>query len=194
VNEYEMKTYVRSLIKQEICTIMMASVTSNETDLRTSAQRFATDANLSNLRSISPFGFHSRATKGTPCVMTPINHDPTNIMITGHYDQNRPQIQDGETVLYGADGQLIHFKSGGTIHQGSKAAAAPVVLGDVLKTFLEKFLDDFINSNPLGYDAMGLPVFISPTIKADMTQQKTEYVETAATNILGQKNFVERGA
>jgi len=44
-----------------------------------------------------------------------------------------------------------------------------------------------------GFDAFGLPVTINENVRLEMIDQQQEYVTNAATNIVGQKNFVERG-
>ena len=67
----------------------------------------------------------------------------------------------------------------------------PLVLGLVLKSFLSDFFDLILNSNQIGVCAVG-PVFLDPTIRAQMVLQKNQYITTAATNILSQLSFTER--
>jgi hypothetical protein len=68
-------------------------------------------------------------------------------------------------------------------------------LGDVLKTLEENVLSAWINnSSMVAFDGMGLPCVLSPAVKTILTDEKSNRVESASTNFLGQKNFVDRGA
>lgn len=195
MNEADVIKLIREVVKQELAPIMMARVVSNENQNRSTLKRFESDAPIGNLRNIQPFGVSSRAPVNTPALLIPIAGDITHQNMVGHFDESRPAVEDGESILYGADGQVIFMKKGGTIHQGSKTAASPVVLGDVLKIMLTNTLKAFIdNADLLGYDSLGLPVFLNPVIKSALQDELDIRLDAAATNILSQKNFVTRGA
>lgn len=193
MERWEIEKLIRDVIKQELATLMMGKIVSTTSAFRATAQRFPTESEIPNQRIISPYGVASRPVPTTECVVAPVNHDPTHLNILGCNDSGRPTVEEGETSLYGADGQQIYMKNGGTIHQGTKTADEPVVLGNVAVEFLTNVLDLFINSDPLAYDSFGLPVVLSPEIKALLIQYRLTYLELSATNIIGQKNFVERG-
>lgn len=184
---------VRRIIRQEITAITMATLESNQSETRSTFKRYDSEPSITNNRVISPYGFASKAPSGTQCLVVPIAGQATNVSILGHFDQSRPPLQDGEAVLYGADGQVILMKSGGTIHQGSEAASEPVVLGNVLLQALTD-LYTTLTTDPLGLDSFALPVYISTAIKQQLLDQKSKYVDTNTTNVVGQKNFVERGS
>jgi phage gp45-like len=187
---------VRAIIKQELSSIIMGRITSNTSQTRTNARRFQTDGQINNLRNIQPWGLRSRAPNQTQCLIIPIGGDPTHLNVVGHFDESAPPINDGETVLYGANGQVIYMKSDGTIHQGSEAASEPVVLGNQALAFLGAVIDAFTTQGDtrIGYDSFGLEVFLDPSILQTLLNLKQQYITNAATNIVGQKNFVERGA
>jgi hypothetical protein len=67
-----------------------------------------------------------------------------------------------------------------------------VVLGNVLKTFMEAFFDAILNAPSIGICAVG-PVALDPAIRTQLVAQKTQYLSTAASNILSQLTFTERG-
>jgi phage gp45-like len=195
MTEAELLAFLKQYIKQEVAQIMMANVISNKDQNRSSLKRFPSDSPFGNVRNIQPFGMASRAPSGTQCLMIPISGDVTQIVMAGHFDENRPAINDGESVIYGADGQVIFMKSGGTIHQGTQGASSPVVLGDVLKTLMENVLSAFINNaSSVSFDGFGLPCTLFPGISSVLSQEKSDHVDAASTNFLGQKNFVDRGA
>lgn len=187
---------LRQFIRNELAQIVMASINDNGSEARSSIKRFPNDGPITNLRSIQPFGVSSRAPKGTDCLVNPVNGDVTHLVVAGHFDANKPKIDsDGEACLYGADGQVVYMKSGGTIHQGSKAASEPVVLGNVLKAFEDAILSAWIdNVSQVAYDGFGLPCILSPAVSSVLQSEKATHVDAPATNFLGQKNFVERGA
>ncbi len=174
----------------------MATINANASGARSSITRFPTDGPISDLRNIQPFGVASRAPAGTDCLVNPVNGDITHLVVAGHFDANKPAIDsDGEACLYGADGQLIYMKSGGTIRQGIKGAASPVVLGDVLQTFENNVLNAWLNNAPnISFDGLGIPCVLNPAISEILLDEKTNHVNDASQNFLGQKNFVDRGA
>lgn len=184
---------IRQMIRQEIAPIMLATLNSNESEYRSTFTRFASEPPINNARSILPYGISTKAPKSTQCLTVPIAGDASHVNILGHFDQNRPSVSDGEICLYGADGQKIYFKNGGTIHQGSQSANEPVVLGNVLLAFITDLITALI-TDPLGFDAFALPVFIDPALREKLTQYLQKYATDPSTNVVGQKNFVERGA
>lgn len=193
MERWEIEKIIRDTVKQELATIMMATVTATASSQRATAQRYPGENAVPNQRIISPYGFASRPTDGTQCVTAPIAHDPTHLNIMGCHDIERPELEKGESAVYGSDGQLIHFKTGGTIHQGSKAADEPVVLGNVLVEFMTEILNEFIQRNPIAYDSFGLPVVWNPETLLKFQEWLIKYLQDDSTNIIGQKNFVERG-
>lgn len=193
MNEAMIRKIIREMIQLELAPILMASVVSNTDQNRAVIRRFSSEGPIPNLRSIQPFGISSRAPAGTQGLVIPVNGDPTHLNLVGHFDTAKPACDDGETVLYGADGQVIYLKSGGTIHQGTEAADEPVVLGTVLQTFADNLLESFLQTGIVGYDSFGLPVYLSPDIAETMTTEKANHVDNPDTNFLAQKNFVERG-
>jgi phage gp45-like len=192
MEDYELPKLIRQIIREELAPILMGKIIQTDTKYRATAQRFSGENQIKNLRSLHPFGVASKPKPGTECVVLPIMNDPTHLNVLTHHDSGRPEIDEGEICLYGADGQLIYLKNGGSIHQGSKEADEPVVLGAVLKTLLEAILDAVLQAPQIGTCAVG-PVVLDPSIRTQLTQAKQTYLATASSNILSQKNFVERG-
>lgn len=183
---------IKTVIRREFTPIFMALVNGNDNATRVTVQRFPTEGEISNVRSLQPYGFASKAKPLTPTLIIPIAGNATNLTSIGNFDEQRPQVQDGEALLYGPEGQVILMKTGGTIHQGSQAAANPAVLGDVLVTFLRQVIRSFLDSPSIGEGATG-PVFLNPTIRTMLEQYLMEGLDNPSTNILAQKIFLERG-
>jgi len=192
MEEYELIPLIRKAVKEELAPILMGKIVSTDSKYRAIAKRFSSENQLENLRILHPYGFASRPKAQTECVVLPIFNDPTHLNVLTQHDSNRPEIQDGEVCLYGPDGQVIYFKSGGEIHQGSQDASEPVVLGNVLKAFLEAVLNAFLQATEIVETPTG-PGFLSPAIRTQLTQLMQQYLDQASSNILSQKNFVERG-
>lgn len=184
---------VREIVRQELAHAMLASVQNTDAKWRASASRFGTDPGVPNLRMLQQFGLASRPMDGMESAVLPIGGDPTHLILLGQNDPDRPPLSKGECALYGSDGQVVYLKLGGLVLIGSQTAAEPAVLGNVLKAFLGATLDQFLDAPQLGIDSMSLPVFLDPGIRAGLMMLKTLYLTTAATNIVAQKTFVERG-
>lgn len=192
MNESDVIRLIKQVIRKEMAQILMGTLVSNQDKFRSTAQRFD-ESPTDQMRRIQPFGLSSRAPAKTPCLIVPVAGDPSHLNIVGDFDTNKPEVADGEALLYGADGQVIFMKTGGTIHQGTKTAASPVVLGDILQQALDSIIEHITQSTQIAFDSFGLPCILDPTVKVNLTTDKTNYVDDASTNILAQKNFVERG-
>jgi hypothetical protein len=190
---YEIHALVRQVIREELAPILMGKVGEiNEKYRAKLKSRLSGETGLENLRTLHPYGLASKPKAETEVVILPLMGDPTNLNVLTQHDKDRPEIEQGEVALYGPDGQIIHFKNDGNIYQGSSEADEPVVLGNVLKTLLEALIDAFLNNPQVGQCAVG-PVMLDPGVRTQLTQAKQTYLSQASSNILSQKNFVERG-
>jgi len=183
---------VVDIVRQEFAQILMGRVAETDSKGRAKARRFGTETPFENARQIQPFGLTSRPPAPMESLVVPINGDPTHLVLVGQFDGDRPATEVGEAALYGADGQLVYLKTGGHVLIGSKAAAEPAVLGNVLKEFLTTFIDALLNAPQIGQDIIG-PVFLDPALRTNLINYKAQYLTNAATNIVAQKTFVERG-
>lgn len=154
-----------------------------------------------------PFGFVSRATKGTVSVIARIGAHFGNRMVMGHRDSNRPtDIVEGESGMYNAFGKRITLKKT-KILIGSGTATEPGVLGNVLLAALTeilselKTLTDAIKTGPVAITTTpGNPAPTHPTLIAACTQlesaiatAKSTYISDAGTNIVSKETYIERG-
>lgn len=186
MNESEIRRLIKDAIREELAPVLMAFVTANATQLRSSVKNFATAGEISNLRSIQPFGFGSRAPVQTPALVIPIAGDPTHLVIAGHFDANRPSHNNGETVLYDNFGHIVYLSST-KMQFGSKASAENMVLGQVFKTMMDTLLEAIATHTHTGN--LGYPT--SPPVNAgDFESIKASPIDDNA--ILSDKAFTEK--
>lgn len=119
-----------------------------------------------------PYGFASRAKKGTISVVARVGNHPANKLIIGHRDKERPALEnDGDVCLYDQHGNVLmlkdekpyidtgdrEFSVGGKDLPDSKLGA----LAALCKQELEA-LRATINANKAIYGAMILPSGMGP--------------------------------
>lgn len=161
MNESDIIRLVRRVIRQELAPILLGSVVSNQDQNRTTIQHFATSSPIPKLRNIQPYGVASRAPPGTACLTIPIDGDPTHLNMVGHFDQSRPSMANGETILYDAFGHIVYL-SDTKMQFGSKTSANPMMLGDIVQTLLSEMLEliaDHVHPAP-GYPPNNFEEFL----------------------------------
>jgi hypothetical protein len=187
MTEAETIRMIRQVIRTELAPILMGTVQSNESQTRSTAQRFTSETPIGNMRSIQPYGISSRAPKQTPGLIVPVNADATHLLLLGHFDEQRPVGADGETFLYNQFGQMVYL-SDGKIQVGTKTSAENLVLGQVFKTFMSEFLQQFIEHTHvgnLGYETA------PPSNAEDVVALKESPIDDSA--ILSDLAFTEKG-
>lgn len=102
--------------------------------------------------------------------------------------------QSGHKVAYARPGKKFYLGSDTKVEIGRPdvEAAQALVLGNVLVTGLEAFVDALLNATQIGTSAMG-PVYLDPGVRTALESFKSTYLTTAGTNILSQISFTERG-
>ena len=175
----------RKFMRQELAPIVMGQIVSNESDTRSTIQRFSNEAPRENIRNVQPFGLASKAPAGTSAFIVPAGFDPTNQNILGHFDEaNKPVLNDGEVALYDAYGHVLYL-SNGKIQLGSEASAENMVLGQVFKKFASDLLDAIANHTHPG---IGSP----PSNMAKFTALKSSPI--GDESILSGVAFTEKGS
>lgn len=193
MEDHEFKAFIRQVIREEITPILFGTITETASQNRASARRFSNEDAIDDQRILGPYGFAGRPKKGTTCLVMPLAGDPTHLSVAASFDdKGRPDLNEGEACLYGPTGQILLMRDDGTIRQGSRGASQPAVLGNVLKACLQALTDAFLNSPSIGEGGSG-PVVLSPVVRTALENALNTYVATAATNIVSQKNFLERG-
>lgn len=187
MTDSEIRQLIKETIRHELTQIMMGLVNSNQSNQRSTIQRFKTDGPIPNARSIQPFGVSSRAPKDTDSVIAGVGGDVTHLIMLGHFDKNKPETEDGETILYDAYGHIIYL-SQDKIQIGSKSSDENLVLGQVFKELAKQWLQ--IDSEHDHIGNMGYKTS-PPTQAADYLDLKASPVEDEL--VLSDVSFTEKG-
>lgn len=154
-----------------------------------------------------PYGFCSSALDGTFTITARVGEHFGARLVIGHKDINRPtDLNPGECVIYSSTGHQIRCTLTG-IKIGSASAANPLVLGDILQTYLNSIyasIQTLYNAVILGTTTIsttpGNPTAPNPAIAtalgtslATLTTAKTQFSDIPLTNFLSTVNMTERG-
>ena len=141
-------------------------------------------------------------------------HDLSDaVAVPGLYPDNDPVVFDSAEDKAGTclqTGDLkITFTDSGDIKIGKRGNTQdePIVLGNVLKTYLENAIHTRIDAalnailtGPIGIDSIGGTVITHPTVVAALTTQraslaadKSTYLDTPATDIFSLIMFTDKG-
>lgn len=115
LNESAIKRFVRDEIKRQLNIILTAQAGSNDNETETIENLFPGSPSIPERPVMHPYGFASRAPSKTLSVVAKHGADPSNRMILGHRDKNRPtDLEAGEAIIYSEDGNRIKLGSGVT--------------------------------------------------------------------------------
>jgi len=100
----------------------------------------------------------------------------------------------GHMVAYANAGKKLYLGSDTKVAIGRPGIepSEPLVLGNVLTTFLTDLLDLILDAPQIGFSAFG-PVWLDPGIRSGIISYMTTYLSNSATNIVSQIGFTERG-
>ena len=142
---------------------------------------------------VHPYGFVSRAPEGKIGVTGRVGEHPGAQVILGVRDSGRAAIalDEGEAALYNEFGQIIRLKK--DLIELGDGAADPAVLGTELKELLVIIVDMLIGGLHTLTTSPGNPTAPNPAKALELTNAKLKYLTTAATNILSQETFLQRG-
>ncbi len=90
-----------------------------------------------------PYGFVSRAKRGTISVTAQQGAHPGNKLVLGHRDPNAPTVDEGESAIYSSTGYKIVTKNG-EIFVGKGDVVEHVVVGETLKTALSAIIEAIV--------------------------------------------------
>lgn len=203
----QLMRFIREEIKKQINVVVTGQTVSADTETATLQNIFSGMDPVTDIPVAHPYGFCSKAIMGALTVTLRVGDHPGARMVALHRDNNRPtDLSTGESVMYSSTGHRFYAGLSGCFI-GSKDAANPLVLGDVLKTYLNEIytaLQELYNAVILGTTALtstpGNPTFPNPGVAANLsadlltlTMKKLQYSDTALTNFLSAVNNTERG-
>jgi hypothetical protein len=190
--EPEIRRLIHEEIKRSMNTIIMAECGATEGKNNSTVRNMYGCGPLTTKFPVaSSYGFASRAPEQTLAVLGRLGEHPASRIILSHYDVNKPELNDGEAVLYNADGLQIRLEKE-KIKIGGAEADEPLVLGNVLVEFLDKLMTLLATGDFLLCGAPGSPTAPNPAKALDLNNWKQTYLTTASSNIVSQLSFSQR--
>lgn len=200
MNESEIRSLIRNEVKNMKAEIMMGFIVSNQDAQRSSVKRMSLEGEIKNIRNIQNYGISSRAPANTEALIIPVNGDPTHLNMAGHFDKNKPSVDDGELKAYDNFGNIIHLKDGeikmitdklavlsSMIKLGSESSENPLVLGDLLMELLSDLIQLIaVHSH---YGNLGFPTS-APINAGDFQSLKASPVNDGT--LISDKSFTEK--
>lgn len=100
---------VRLEVARQLNTILSGQAGANDTvQGETIDNMYPGSPSIPDRPVMHPYGFASRAAKGTISVTGKQGSDPTNRLVLGHRDKMRPtDISEGDVVIYSSDGKTV---------------------------------------------------------------------------------------
>lgn len=190
----EVRKAIRQEIRQYMSIILNCSLQASTNEDQEIEQCYPGGPLTEKRPVVHPYGFVSRAPAGTLGVTARVGEHPGARIILGCRDSNRADIDldEGSVCLYDANGNQLTLDSVG-VHLGSSEADNPVPLGNETKELLSAIVDAIITGDLVLTSSPGFPTSPNPTTVATFTELKSRLLDTAATNMLASKIFVEKG-
>lgn len=190
--EPEIQRLIRDEIRRSMNAIIMAECGADEEKNQQTVRNMYGCGSLTDKYPVaSPYGFASRAPEKTLAVLGRLGEHPASRIILSHHDIAKPDMLEGEAVLYNAAGQQIRLEKE-KIKIGGASADEPLVLGKVLMEFLGKVIDMMVTGDFLLCGAPGSPTAPNPAKALDLNNWKQTYLTTASTNIVSELSFTQR--
>ncbi len=108
MHDAEMVRAVRQEVARQLNVILSGQAGENTAEKETIDNLFPGSPSIKDRPVMHPFGFVSRATKGTISVVGRQGASPENRLVLGHRDPKRPtDLEEGEALLYASDGETV---------------------------------------------------------------------------------------
>lgn len=165
--------WIREEIKRHLNTVICGETgetTTSETEEVVSL--FQNMGSIGKRPLMHPYGFVSRAPKGTMSVVAKMGAEVTNRFVIGHRDKNRPaDLENGETRMYSLAGYQVVTKSDGVYVRHGDGEFYPLLLGTLAADFFGALIDLIVAHT---HAAAGAP----PSNALDFTQLKVDNIDS----------------
>lgn len=200
--ESELIRFIRREIARQVQIVLSGETDGNTTQTENIGQLYPGMPTIEGRPVVHPYGMVSRAPNGTIQCNVRQGEHLGNLVVVGHRDKARPDLEQGEVMLYNELGEKIYISKGvvrtttpkivdeaDDIRLGSEGAEENFVLGQVFKTFAQTLLTQLAAETHVS----GLPGY--PT---SVPQNAVQYNNLKATPIdddaiLSDKIFGEKG-
>lgn len=187
--EAELLREIRNEIKKQVQIILSGQAGNNDQFSETINNLLPGMDGIPARPVMHPYGISSRAPEGTIQVTARQGEHPGNRLILGHRDAGRPQLNQGEVILYNQFGQQIYLEKG-KVHVGTRTTTNPAPVGNELLAMLTEFINDYKAHQHIGN--LGAP---TPLMAPDVTKAE-DLLANHITNkkIVSKSVFVNEGS
>lgn len=199
----QIRRYIREEIKRHLNIILTVTSDKSKSIDTTTLKAIYNEQEETGAEQIAvpvahPFGFVSRAPNQIFTVIGRVGEYQGSMMVLGYRDEKRPECDVGDTVIYSSNPQQgtvrRKIKISSDIKIGSDSSGEPLVLGNVMKSFITDLITT-LQTTPIGLTTSpGNPIAPNPSFVTATNALKAQYVTTPATNIVSTISFTERGA
>lgn len=149
MNPSALERMIIQIVEQRLQILTSGSAGANGLTSETIDNLFAGSPSIPDRPIMRPFGFVSRAPKGTISVVGQQGHHPGNRLVLGHRDNPQLSIAEGETALYSIGGYRTIIQNGQLL-VGKGDVLEPVVMGTTANDFLIALLNLLIAHTHIG--------------------------------------------
>jgi phage gp45-like len=140
MTDAETLSFIREEVRRQVQVVLYGqsgATTSQTEDIEAMLPGMDTQVN----RPIShPYGFVSRAPRGKLSVVARIGDHPSNRVTIGHRDEERPEVEVGESAMYSVDGYQVLVKLD-RIEVSKDGESETLVVGETLSELIGGLLD-----------------------------------------------------
>lgn len=105
----ELRREIKTEIERQV-QIILAGISGNNTNsIETIENLYPGMPNVVDRPVMHPYGMVSRAKKGTVQVVARQGEHLGNWVVMGHRDKDRPDVEEGETILYNTDSKAFIY-------------------------------------------------------------------------------------
>lgn len=152
----DMVAFVRNEIRRHLQIILSGAVANPTTQIEDIENMYPAMPTVTKRPVMHPFGVASCATSGTIQVVGQQGDHPGNRIVLGHRDKNRPNLLEGEVVLYNAHGRKIELKKTSMAIQKDDVELLDQLI-KLLDTIINARTNTVFGPEPLIPDPIGEP-------------------------------------
>lgn len=180
----DVRKFLRDEIRKHLNIILTGQSGANTEEIESINNMFPGMPEIENRPVSHPYGYASRAKKGTTQVNARMGEHVGNRIVIGHRDGGRPKdLAEGESVIYSSGGLKVYMRNG-KIQIGSSTSADPIVLYNELKTLMESILTHIMAHTHIGN--MGFETS-QPLNNTDFTADKGNIPTIASAKVFSEK-------
>ena len=172
----EMMRFIREEIKRQVQIITSGETGATSTHTETINSLYPGMDPIQSRPISQPYGFASRAARGTISVTAQQGDHPGNKITLGHRDKDKPSdLDEGESAQYSVGKYQVRARKD-KLELGKDGVWEEMVMGETLRTFLIELLDLIVAHQHQGN--LGYPTS-APITASDFTSLKASNLDNS---------------